>query len=582
LLTNLRLENFRGFEDHSLPLKPATVLVGRNNAGKSTIAEALRLVSLVANRYEFLNFRPPPAWLDIPARFRGVSPSLRDFDFNSENVFYRYRDPPASITATFATGAGVRVFIGPEGNVHGVILGKAGEPVTTKAEARRFDLPAVNILPQVAPLAREERILSPFTIRGALFTTLASSHFRNQLNYFYENFFNRFRETAEASWPGLRIRELTGRGTWPEERDLSLLVQDGDFVAEVGWMGHGLQMWLQTMWFLTLAGGGSTVILDEPDVYMHPDLQRHLVRFLRGRFSQWIIATHSVEIMAEVDPEAILVADRVRPKSSFSTSLGAVQQVVERIGGVHNLHLARLWSARKCILVEGKDLKILKHLQNRLFPWSDEPLDAVPNMSIGGWDGWPYAIGSSMLMKNAIDERIIVYCILDSDYHTPEEKEERQREAGDRDVNLHIWKKKEIENYLVVPAALQRVITSRIGRRVQPPSAEEVEEQLERIAESLKDSATDAIATEILARDRKGLVAANRAARRVVAGSWDSLESKLSIVSGKGVVSAMSEWSQAEFGAGFGPIAVARALEHDEIEPELFDMLNAIEEAVPF
>ncbi|PYS69901.1 MAG: hypothetical protein DMF73_13950 [Acidobacteria bacterium] len=45
MLTKLILRNFRGFENHELPLRETTVIVGRNNAGKSTVVEALRLAA---------------------------------------------------------------------------------------------------------------------------------------------------------------------------------------------------------------------------------------------------------------------------------------------------------------------------------------------------------------------------------------------------------------------------------------------------------------------------------------------------------------------------------------------------------
>ena len=44
---------------------------------------------------------------------------------------------------------------------------------------------------------------------------------------------------------------------------LFLHVRNEEFVGEVAKMGHGLQMWLQTMWFLTRARDASTLILDE-------------------------------------------------------------------------------------------------------------------------------------------------------------------------------------------------------------------------------------------------------------------------------------------------------------------------------
>ena len=48
------------------------------------------------------------------------------------------------------------------------------------------------------------------------------------------------------------------------------------------------------------------LVLDEPDVYMHPDLQRRLIRFLLRRDQQVIVATHSIEMMSEVEPGVCL------------------------------------------------------------------------------------------------------------------------------------------------------------------------------------------------------------------------------------------------------------------------------------
>src|SRR5207249_764198 len=123
-----------------------------------------------------------------------------------------------------------------------------------------------------------------------------------------------------------------------------LLVRDEGFVGEVRWMGHGLQIWLQTMWFLARIDPNDVVIFDEPDVFLHADLQRKLIRTLKTQGRQSIVATHSIEMMAEVDPSSILVVDRRRERSQFATSLPAVQGIIDHIGGVHNIQLARLWS----------------------------------------------------------------------------------------------------------------------------------------------------------------------------------------------------------------------------------------------
>lgn len=101
MIKELRLENFRGFDDHRIPFNPrTTVVVGKNNAGKSTIVEALRLVSLIT-RYQRPEFRSVPSWLDRPRREKGVNPSLQNIELNLESAFHRYNNPPAIITCTF-------------------------------------------------------------------------------------------------------------------------------------------------------------------------------------------------------------------------------------------------------------------------------------------------------------------------------------------------------------------------------------------------------------------------------------------------------------------------------------------------
>ena len=104
MLSRLRLQNYRGFDDHTINFRPMTVIVGQNNAGKTTIVEALRLLSTVVLRYKSLNYKKPPLGVDAPI---GVSPSLEGLDINFKTIFHRYQEPPALITADFQNGTAV-------------------------------------------------------------------------------------------------------------------------------------------------------------------------------------------------------------------------------------------------------------------------------------------------------------------------------------------------------------------------------------------------------------------------------------------------------------------------------------------
>ncbi len=178
------LQNFRGFERHELPLREMTIIVGRNNAGKSTVVEALRLVSIVVSRYRRLTFFPGPEWCPAGRAGYGVRPSLRNTEINLQGMFHHYGEPPGIITAEFGNGQSVTVYLADEERIHAVIRDGRGRVVRSREEAKRIDLPTIGILPQVAPLQKREMVLSEDYVRSAVASPLAPLHFRNQLLVF--------------------------------------------------------------------------------------------------------------------------------------------------------------------------------------------------------------------------------------------------------------------------------------------------------------------------------------------------------------------------------------------------------------
>jgi hypothetical protein len=200
-------------------------------------------------------------------------------------------------------------------------------------------------------------------------------------------------------------------------------------------------------------------------------------------------------------------------------------------------------------------------------------------MQIGGWGGWNYAIGSKMFLKNALGEDILTYCLLDSDYHTPEAISTRLDEAKKVGVRLHIWRKKEIENYLIAPRAIARLIASKLTRGTEGPTENRVRSRLGKIAETQKDLVFDAIAQEVLGENKsKGAKFANEIARERIEVAWKSSEGKLSVVSGKLLLSKLSEWSQDRFGVSLGARAIARELRIHEIDAEMSNVIASIEQ----
>ncbi len=573
MITSLRLRNFRCFDDHTVELNGKTLLVGRNNAGKSTCVEALRIVSVVTERIGNLVWKDPPPDADIPTRSKGVRPSLESIAIHRDCLFHRYGVPPALISTAFANGSRLDVHVGSEFVVHAVAYAPNGRPVRTREAALAAGIPRVSILPQIGPLSDAEGSLSEDHVRRNFQTTLSSLHFRNQLRLLKEEYFDAFQRLASDTWPGLSVESLEVPQPMDREGRLGLFVRDGDFSAEVAWMGHGLQMWLQTMWFLVRSQRSSVPILDEPDVYMHADLQRRLVRMLTQDHRQFIIATHSPEMLAEVEAESVVVLDRCRKVSRSASSSQAVQQLLVHVGSVHNLSLARLAVQRRILFVEGEDVSLLKRFQNVLDPKSSHPIDTIPNTDINGWTGWPAVLVLARFFKENTSGEIRVFCVLDRDFHTDEEVEKRIQQAKAASVRLHIWSAKELENYVLVPAVIARVLTKLTQSEVRE---DQVEAEMLRIVESRKDETFDSFSEAVRQlAPRAGADKSNATARPIFNARWKALGGRY-VVGGKQLFSEIATWAQSAFKVSISIPVLVREMQPAEVPLEVAELLGEL------
>ncbi|MHB1130454.1 MAG: AAA family ATPase [Ilumatobacteraceae bacterium] len=533
------------------------------------------MTSLAANRYRSLRFVPTPAWLQDSAAPTGVVPSLRDLNTNLMTVFHSYRDPPAKVRTTFETGETIEIFVGPDEQIFAVIRDKHGNPIRSKSQATMVGIEGIAVQPQVAPVQESERRLDIRTVERGLDSPLAPLHFRNQLHLLGSQTFKQFKLLTEDTWPSLQIRELEVPGNTDDP--LRLFVRDGKHVGELATMGHGLQMWLQVMWFLARNTDSPTIVLDEPDVYMHADVQRRLMRLLRRRHQQVIVATHSIEILSEVAPEDVLVVTSELRASRWASGTKGVQKVIENIGGVHNLQLSRLAQAKKCLFVEGNDLNYLRKFNDALFPDADA-LDAIPNMSVGGWTGWPKVDGSAQFLKNTAGDLISSYSIFDSDYHLPSEVTARFDKAVAIGVRLHVFLRKEIENYLLVPSAIARLITMRSRSADSSTVLADVEREVERVCLELVEDAVEGYTTlyNDLNRGNTSAGKAARWARKYVDARLTEQDGTTAVIHGKDAVRAVSAWSKTQFDVSLSSIAIAAILNPDEIAAEIRELLAAI------
>lgn len=104
-ITSARFVNYKAFKDYSASFRDFNVLVGPNNAGKSTILGALRILSEAVRKARTRN---PEIVNGFKGKIRGYAIDLRGLPVSTENVFHNYNDSePAVIRFRISGSSGI-------------------------------------------------------------------------------------------------------------------------------------------------------------------------------------------------------------------------------------------------------------------------------------------------------------------------------------------------------------------------------------------------------------------------------------------------------------------------------------------
>lgn len=569
MIKSLYIENYRGFKKHNINFKDLTLMVGKNNAGKSTIIEILRIVSLITHRYKTASYKEIPSWITNPhtqeSRFRikGISPDIKRIIRQYDSIRYRYNNEIPYAKITFNNNFSIEIFYGEQESIFAILRDNNNEIIKIKNKAYSLNFPQVDTLPQIGPLNLEEKILQDKTIKKAEMLSTTSLHFRNKL-FNNSKFFPEFREIVENNWSGLTIKEVEN-----VSGNLSLFVRENDFEAEVGAMGHGLQMWLQILWFIYTSKNAQTLIIDEPDVYLHADLQNKLYTILMNTKKQIILSSHSLEFIYNTNPKNILIVQKNKTKSKFANDNTIVQNIINDIGYSSNLELMKFANSGKCIFVEGYDKEILTCFAHIL---GYSTFDDIPIIPIGGKSQWKKVLGAVEITDNKTGHAISNYCILDKDYYSDEKNKNLSQEATKNNIDLTIWNSKEIENYLINPSVIFRLIEEN-DKGIS--SEQDVEKIICDILEENKQSIINHFGSEIQ-KDNKSLEFSTvyDKASEIVNRYWNSLENKILICSGKDILKQIRTKLQEKYKVSFSNIKLANYFHKNEIHEDIIKFFD--------
>ena len=86
MIRSIKLKNYRCFENAELSFKKITLIVGSNNAGKSTITEALRIIGLAVRKFQNGTYVEAPKELELPAAVSGIILHVEDLRIDLRTI----------------------------------------------------------------------------------------------------------------------------------------------------------------------------------------------------------------------------------------------------------------------------------------------------------------------------------------------------------------------------------------------------------------------------------------------------------------------------------------------------------------
>jgi hypothetical protein len=480
VITQLTLRNFKSVGDQLYKFTNFDLLVGRNNSGKSTVLQSLAIWQFCMDEFHRTK-RSGNTGIQI------VLPNFTALPVPEFNLLWKDRTDRAY--PTDETGAKKQKFIlieillewsAPGGTTQafGVEL-RYHSPQTMYAIPaggwkafrdceEKGKLPRIAYVPPFSGLEPAEKWLDKAPIRQQVGKGQPGSVLRNLLLQVWrppaedEGALEQAKPTKRppvpADWTELAsvVKRWFSIELIPPQYDSAKDVYIGVEYKQNGKTydlisgGSGFH---QTMTLLAFLYGyqPTTILLDEPDAHLHVNLQREILDYFKKKAAekgvQFLIATHAEEFAKGVDAHQILSLLKQVP-----TRIESTPAILRAMSEVSNEDIARLAGAPYMVYVEGEsDERILRG-------WAEQ-CGALPVMDklcfkvMGG--------GNKQAMKDQADahftalsqivpgvKRLMLFDYDDADkaFHPPE-----------GNPALVEWKRKNIENYLLVPPAWQRV-----------------------------------------------------------------------------------------------------------------------------
>lgn len=572
-ITSARFHHYKAFREFSISIDRFNILVGPNNAGKSTILGAFRILAEAMRKAKAKS----PVFVEGPnGHVLGYEVNLEKIPVATENVFHNYDEDQLPLIRFRVSNGNHLILFFPRRGLCNLICETTGRAIKSPSAFRQQFGFEIGFVPVLGPVEHDEQVYQKEAAREAVLTHRASRNFRNIWHHYPEHF-DDFRTLLRTTWPGMDIKPPEVDASH-EKPLLRMFCPEERIDREIFWAGFGFQVWCQMLTFMVVNRDASLFIIDEPDIYLHSDLQRQLVSALRVLGPDILIATHSTEIISEADPDEILLVTKKARSAQRIGDPTQLQSVFNILGSNLNPVLTQLARSKKVVFIEGKDFQIIARLAAKL---DIGDVAVRSKFAVVPTEGFNPAKAKFFKqgVEATIDAKIAAAIVFDRDYRADEEVKNEISEMKLFCDYAHIHSRKELENFLLVPSALNRAIARRIDEQNKRTGKtacfeDSVEELLQDITDALKND----VLAQYLKRRQPVAKAAGKSLDDTTVTSqllasfeaqWKHLSTRLDMVPGKVVLSKLNSQLQAKWNITVTPNAIIEAMQDDEVPDEI-------------
>ena len=505
-ILKLQLENYKSFRSSGLLdfSSSFTVIVGKNNAGKSALLEAFRLTSNFHHPHRSLS-RQEGVPLD-PHSFALLELTItRDelmntlmahtgqraipIEYSSDNEERRQRalgtfSRPTIVLSLQAQFQGALqaqrypshgLFVAPE-NGSAICAVIRGDPRTQSVEIDGYtgnngdDFP--NIAQQAFPKSiyvfRAERLnIGRTTAVEATALNSDGSNLAAVLGSLQANAvrFAKFNDHVSEIFPTIQRVSVSMASNQFEVRVWSIdpATEREDLAIPLQESGTGVGQVLAILYVAMTVKNG-VIVIDEPNSFLHPGAAKNLIQILRQYDQhQYILATHSADLIATAKPEIVHLVKWENGESKVeridSRKVDHLRDILLEIG----VSFSDLFGYDRAIWVEGPTEEIcfpliLEKLLNRV----ELGLIFVAVRNTGDfekkrdrkkliWEIYEKLSSGALLLPNAVSFSF------DREDRTEQDIDDLRRQSKGR---AHFISRLTYENYLLIPEAITALVNS--------------------------------------------------------------------------------------------------------------------------